>query len=120
MRNKSSAALSTTKTVYGTDESNCSQLFEMKQMMSEYNVKQDGLTSYCDNKSAISISKTPIQFNRIKHINVCHNFVREDTLVTLKNVATENQLADIYIKALDARKDEGLRGKLGIFLLNDQ
>jgi hypothetical protein len=92
----------------------------MKQMMSEYNVKQHGLTSYCDNKSAINISKNPIQLNRIKHINVCHNFIREDTLVTFKDVATENQLADIYIKALDARKYEGLRGKLGICLLNDQ
>jgi hypothetical protein len=40
--------------------------------------------------------------------------------VTLKNVATKNQLADIYIKALDARKYEELRGKFGIFLLNDQ
>jgi hypothetical protein len=117
---QSFVALSTTKTKYGTDESNCSQLFEMKQMMSEYNVKQDGLTSYCDNKSAINISKNPIQLNRIKHINVCHNFIREDTLVTLKNVATENQLADIYIKALDARKYEELRGKFGICLLNDQ
>jgi hypothetical protein len=117
---QSFVALSTAKTEYGTDESNCSQLFEMKQMMSEYNVKQDGLTSYCDNKSAINISKNPIQLNRIKHINVCHNFIREDTLVTLKNVATENQLADIYIKALDARKYEELRGKFGICLLNDQ
>ncbi|WJX89653.1 hypothetical protein P8452_71632 [Trifolium repens] len=117
---QSFVALSTTKTKCGTYESNCSQLFEMNQMMSEYNVKQDGLTSYCDNKSANNISKNPIQLNRIKHINVCHNFIKEDTLVTLKNVATENQLADIYIKALDARKYEELRGKFGICLLNDQ
>ena len=83
-------------------------------------MKQDERTSYCDNKSAINISKHPIQNSRTKHINVCHNFIREDTLVTLKNVATENQLADIYIKALEARKYEKLRGKLGICLLDDQ
>ncbi|KAK2421709.1 hypothetical protein QL285_032308 [Trifolium repens] len=117
---QSFVALSTAKTEYGTDESNCSQLFEMKQMMNEHNVKQDGLTSYCDNKSPINISKNPIQNSRTKHIDVCHNFIREDTLVTLKNVATENQLVDIFIKTLDASKYEALRGKLGIFLLDDQ
>jgi hypothetical protein len=115
-----SIALSIAKAKLDTKESNCSRLVETNQMMREYNVKQDGLTSYCDNKSDINISKNPIQLNRIKHINVYHNFIKEETLVTLKNVATENQLANIYIKALDARKYEGLRGKLGICLLNNQ
>jgi hypothetical protein len=99
-----SIALSIAKAKLDTKESNCSRLVETNQMMREYNVKQDGLTSYCDNKSANNISKIPIQHYRIKHIDVCHNFVREDTLVTLKNVAIENQLADICIKALGARK----------------
>jgi hypothetical protein len=39
--------------------------------------------------------------------------------VTLEHVATDNQLADIFAKALDANKFETLRGKLGICLLDD-
>jgi hypothetical protein len=89
-------------------------------MMSEYNVKQDGVTSYCDNESADNISKNPIQLNRVKHLNICHHFIREYTLVTVKIAATENQLASIDIKALDARKYEELRGKIDICLLNNQ
>jgi hypothetical protein len=95
----------------------------MKQMLSEYNVEQDVLTLYCDNLSAINISKNPIQQNRTKHIDIRHHFIRdlvEENIVTLDHVATENQLADIFTKALDASKFETLRGKLGIFLLDDQ
>ena len=81
------------------------------------------LTLYCDNMSAINISKNPIQHSRTKHIDIRHHFIRdlvEDKVVTLEHVATENQLADIFTKALDANKFETLRGKLGIFLLDDQ
>jgi hypothetical protein len=116
-------ALSTAKVEYGTDGSNCSQLLGIKQMISEYNVEQDGLTLYCENKSSINISKNPIQHSRTKHIDVCHHFIRdlvEDNLVTLKHVATENQLVDTFTKTLDASKYETLRGKLGIFLLDEQ
>ncbi|KAK2362227.1 hypothetical protein QL285_087305 [Trifolium repens] len=103
--------------------SSCSQLLWMKQMLSEYNAEQDVLTLYCDETSAINISKNPIQHSRTKHIDVRHHFIRdlvEDKVVTLEYVATDNQLADIFTKALDASKFETLRGKLGICLLDDQ
>ena len=92
-------------------------------MLSEYNVEQDVLTLYCDNMSAINISKNHIQHSRTKHIDIRHHFIRdlvEDKVVTLEHVATDNQLADIFTKALDASKFETLRGKLGICLLDDQ
>jgi hypothetical protein len=44
----------------------------------------------------------------------------EDKVVNLEHVATENQLPDIFTKALDASKFETLRGKLGTCLLDDQ
>ena len=81
------------------------------------------LTLYCDNMSAINISKNPIQHSRTKHIDIRHHFIRdlvEDKVVTLEHVATDNQLADIFTKALDANKFETLRGKLGICLLDEQ
>jgi len=36
--------------------------------------------------------------------------------VTLEHIDTEEQLADIFTKALDAKQFEILRGKLEIFL----
>ena len=94
----------------------------MKQMLTEYNVKQDFMTFYCDNLSAINISKNPIQHSRTKHIDIRHHFIRdlvEDKIVTLEHVTTERQLADIFTKALDANQFEVLRGKLGICIHED-
>jgi hypothetical protein len=91
----------------------------MKQMLKEYNVEQDVLTLYYDNLSAINISKNPIQHSRTKHIDIRYHFIRdlvEEKVVTLEHVDTEEQLADIFTRALDAKQFENLRGKLGIFL----
>jgi len=112
-------SLSTAEVEYIATGSSCSQLVWMKQMLKEYNVEQNVLTLYCDNLSAINISKNPIQHNRTKHIDIRHHFIRdldEEKVVTLEQVDTEEQLADIFTKALDAKQFEKLRGKLGICL----
>ncbi|WJX67886.1 hypothetical protein P8452_52313 [Trifolium repens] len=122
-KKQNSMALSTAEAEYIAAGSSCSQLLWMKQILSEYNVKQDVITLYCDNLSAINISKNPIQHNMTKHIDIRHHFIRdlvEDNIVILEHVTTENQLADIFTKALDASKFEMLRSKLGICLLKDQ
>lgn len=109
--------LSTVEGEYIVAGSSCSQLLWMKQMLTEYNVKQDIMTLYCENLSVINIFKNPIQHSRTKHIDICHHFIKdlvEERVVTLEHVATENQLADIFTKALDVNQFEKLRGKLGI------
>ncbi|XP_058784318.1 uncharacterized protein LOC131659097 [Vicia villosa] len=74
------------------------------------------MTLYCDNFSAINISKNPIQHSRTKHIDIRHHFIRElveDKVIYLEHVSTELQLADIFTKSLDATQFENLRSKLG-------
>lgn len=86
-------------------------------MLTEYNVIQDVMVLFCDNLSAINIFKNPIQHSRTKHIDIMHLFIREffeDKVITLEYVSTENQLADIFTKALDALQFEKLKEKLGI------
>ena len=112
-------SLSTVEAEYIDAGSSCSKLVWMKQMLKEYHVEQDVLTLYCDNLSAINISKNPIKHSRTKHIDMRHHFIRdliEEKFVTLEHVDTKEQLADIFTKALDAKKFEKLRSKLGIFL----
>ena len=114
-----SVSLSTVEAEYIAAGSSCSQPLWMKQTLKEYNVEQDVLTLYCDNLSAINISKNPIQHSRTKHIDICHHFIRdlvEEKVLTFEHVTTEEQLADIFTKAFDAKQFEKLRGKLGIFL----
>ncbi|CAM8957414.1 unnamed protein product [Rhodiola kirilowii] len=104
-KKQNSISLSTAEAEYIAVGSCYTQLVWMKQMLSEYGVKQKEMTLYCDNMSAISISKNPVQHSRTKHIDIRHHFIRElveQKIVTLKHVTTEKQLADIFTKPLDA------------------
>ena len=63
------------------------------------------MTLLYDDLIAINISKIPIKHSRTKHIEIKNHFIRElveDKVITLEHVSTENQLVDIFTKALDA------------------
>ncbi|CAM8962873.1 unnamed protein product [Rhodiola kirilowii] len=77
IKKQNSISLSTAEAEYIAARSSCTQLLWMKQMLSEYGVKQEEMTLYCDNMSAISISKNPVQHSRTKHIDIRHHFIRE-------------------------------------------
>ncbi|MCH79603.1 putative gag-pol polyprotein [Trifolium medium] len=112
-------SLSISESEYIAAGSSCSQLVLMKEMLKEYNVEQEVITLFCDNLSAINISKDSSQHSRTKHIVIRHHFIRdsvEENVLALEQVDTEEQLADIFTKALDAVQFENLRGKLGICL----
>jgi len=94
-------SLSTTEAEYIAAGSSCSQLVWMKQMLEEYDVKQDVLTLYGDNLSFINISKNPIQHSKTKHIDIRHHFIKdlvEEKVVTLEHVTTEEQLLTFSLK----------------------
>ena len=62
---------------------------------------------YCDNKSAIAMAKNPVFHNRTKHISIKYHFLREveaNKEIELKHCKTEEQLADIFTKALPRPK----------------
>ena len=94
------------KNKYTAVDNKPSKLMWIKEMLIKYNVEQDVLTLYCDDLSAINISKNPIQHSRTKHIDIRHHFIRDlvkEKVVRLEHVDTEEQLADIFTKVLDAK-----------------
>ena len=110
-------SLSTAEAEYVAAGSGCTQLIWMKQMLTDYNVKQEILTLFCDNKSAIDLAKNPVQHSRTKHIDLRHHFIRElveEKSLILEHVSTERQLADIFTKPLDTNKFESLRSDIGV------
>ena len=56
-------------------------------MLTDYGMVQDTLTVFCDNTSAINISKNHVQHSRTKYIDVRHHFIRD--LVESKTVSLE-------------------------------
>ncbi|WP_375704769.1 Ty1/Copia family ribonuclease HI, partial [Bartonella sp. AD328YNZD] len=87
----------------------------------DYGLNQESITLFCDNISAISISKNPVQHSQTKHIDIRHHFIRElveDNMVSLEHISTERQLADIFTKPLEATRFINLRKALGICQLD--
>ncbi|KAL0413718.1 UNVERIFIED_CONTAM: Retrovirus-related Pol polyprotein from transposon TNT 1-94 [Sesamum radiatum] len=72
---------------------------------------------YCDKMSGIAITKNSVQHNRTKHINIKYHSFQEATTkgeIELKYYSAEEQLADMFTKALPCNKFEELRTKIGV------
>ena len=70
-----------------------------------------------DNTSAINISKNPYQHRRTKHIDIRHHFLRDNVekgLISMNFCSSENQIADIFTKALNREQFERNRLELGL------
>ncbi|XP_075499843.1 uncharacterized protein LOC142538405 [Primulina tabacum] len=110
-------SLFTAESEYVAAASCCSQLLWMNQMIKDYGFNSDTLIVYCDNSSAIDISKNPVQYSRTKHIDIRHHFIRDlvdKGAIRMEFVRTENQLADIFTKPLDFERFSNLRKSLSL------
>ncbi|XP_059635400.1 secreted RxLR effector protein 161-like [Cornus florida] len=99
----------------------CTQLLWMKQMLQDYGVDRSTISIFCDNTSTINISKNPVLHYKIKHIDIRHHFLRElveQNVVSLEKVHTDQNLADILTKPLDAHKFSHFRKSIGVCCLD--
>ena len=69
-KKQNSISLSTVEAEYIAAGSCCTQLLWMQKFLHDYGICQEHLTIYCDNTSAINISKNPVQHSRTKNIEI--------------------------------------------------
>ncbi|KAL6315462.1 hypothetical protein AAG906_000754 [Vitis piasezkii] len=72
---------------------------------------------FCDNNVAIAISQDPVQHDRTKHVEVDQNFIKENLeakIIRFPFVKSEDQLADILIKAVSSKEFHNSLNKLCI------
>ena len=96
-------SLSTADAEYIAVGSCCTQLW-MKQLLRDSGIPQDMMCVFYDNTSAINLSKNPVQYSKLKHIEIRYQFIRdlvEDKVVCLEFIHTDNQKVDIFTKPLD-------------------
>jgi len=72
---------------------------------------------YCDNINSILLVNNLVYHARTKHIEVHYHFIREKILakeIDLIHVSIEDQVADIFTKALGTDKLKKFRQRFGV------
>lgn len=112
-------ALSTTEAEYiSLSVASCQALW-LRNVLHELKCPQEkGTIMFCDNQSSISLSKNPVFHGRSKHINIKYHFIRElikDGEVYIKYCKTQDQVADVFTKALKTDSFLKMKEKLGVW-----
>ncbi|KAK8934594.1 hypothetical protein KSP39_PZI014788 [Platanthera zijinensis] len=112
-------ALSTTEAEYMALNSAACEAIWLLQLKNEIEGKnkreREGVMIYCDNNSAIALSKNPVYHSRSKHIDIKHHFIRElleKKTIEVEFCPTKRQLADLMTKPLPREKFIELRAKI--------
>jgi len=117
-KKQSIVALSTAEAEYvAATEAACRAVW-MKRMLRSLGQEQEKATMiFCDNSSAIALSKNSVFHKRTKHIDTRFHYIRElvsNGEIVLQHCRTQEQVADILTKPLDQKSFEFLRKCLGM------
>ncbi|GJZ82404.1 retrovirus-related pol polyprotein from transposon TNT 1-94, partial [Tanacetum coccineum] len=116
-KKQQSVAMSSAKAEYVTAAGCYASILWMKSQLSDYDIHYKMVPIFCDNTSAITISKNPALHSRTKHIDIRYHFIRDHILkgdIELHFIPTEYQLADIFTKPLDEPTFTRLKAELGM------
>lgn len=116
-RKQACVALSTMEAEYIAAGMACQELVNLCGVVSEFcNAKISGKL-VVDNTSAIALIKTCENSKRAKHIDIKYHFVKDlisKNLVYVQHINSENNVADLFTKALGADKFQMFRKTLVI------
>jgi hypothetical protein len=117
-KKQSSIPLFIAEAEYITVVACCTHVLWMKQTLKDIQVEYDEpIPIYCDNTSAISISKNTVMHSKMKHIPIKYRFLREQVAeknIRVEYVGTKEQVAKIFTKPLPREAFEYLRQRLGV------
>ncbi|GJY47723.1 retrovirus-related pol polyprotein from transposon TNT 1-94 [Tanacetum coccineum] len=117
LKKQTALVISTTEAEYVSAGKACQQALWMKQALIDYDVRLDDVPIMCDNKSAIDLSKNPVQYSRTKHIKIRHHFLRDNVQkghISIEKVPSVDNIADILTKPFKRESFNYLRLGLGM------
>lgn len=111
-------ALSTTEAEYMAAASSASQAVWLCRLLAELHQEQNFPTTiYCDNRSAIALTRNPVFHGISKHIDIKFHYIRDlvtEGEILLDFCKSEDQIADIFTKPLGAEVFYIMKEKLGV------
>ncbi len=111
-------ALSSTEAKYKSAVIIACEVVWLQKLLSDLGQLVDApVVIYCDNINSILLANNPVYHARTKHIEVHYHFIREKILakeIDFIHVSTEDQVADIFTKALGTDKLKKFRKMLGV------
>ncbi|KAG8492601.1 hypothetical protein CXB51_010050 [Gossypium anomalum] len=117
-KKQSIVAQSTAEAEYVAAAGAVNQAIWLRKILGDLNLYQKEATDiYCDNMPAVAIAKNPIFHGRTKHFNIKLHVVREMEQaqeIELIHCNSEDQIADIFAKALNESRFIKLREELGV------
>ncbi|CAL9023435.1 unnamed protein product [Prunus brigantina] len=118
-----SVALSTAEAEYVSASEATTQAIWLRFVLEDFGELQTEATPLMvDNTSAIAMTRNPVFHQKTKHINRRYHFIRDalqDGVVDLRYCKSEEQVADIFTKALPKDRFNYLRGLLGVKPVNN-
>eukprot|EP00253_Pinus_taeda_P024571 PITA_24571 len=116
-KKQSAISISSTEAEYRDAVEASKEALWLCQILSEFDFNQQHSTTlWCDNQSAIQLCKDPVQHQHSKHIELHMHFIRKlihDHVLEVKYCSTDDQVADIFTKALIEAKFTKLRFMVG-------
>lgn len=113
-----SVALSTSESEYIAASNAIKELVWLKRLLTELTLNENITPKfYMDNQSAIRLIKNPEFHKRTKHIDVRYHFIREKFEAgdfELDYVSSDEQIADIFTKALSKFRHQYLCKLMGL------
>lgn len=109
-KKQQTVALSSAEAEYSAATEAACEAVWLRRILEDLGQKQDGPTViYCDNMSAIAMSKNPVFHARSKHIELRVHFIRDLVQkgeIQMEFLSTHEQPADMLTKAITAEKFE--------------
>ena len=94
------------------------EMMWLKGLLKELRVlKNETILLHCDNVAAINIANNPVQFDRMKHVEIDKFFIKEKMdsgALKLEYVRSRDQLADCLTKGLGPKDNELACNKMGM------
>jgi hypothetical protein len=95
----------------------CEALRSRKLLLGLFGQELEATVIHCDNQSCIKLFEILVFHDRRKHIDTRYHFIRDCVqrgAVRLDYIQNDDQMADIFTKALSREKFEKFRDKMGL------